>query len=242
MSWQDRYYAKYYDRSKGFKDGTTEFHEICAHALPRGARILEIGAGPINETSRFLSGIGPVTGIDPDPDVLHNEALAAAHVLEGEGYPFERDTFDGAVSDFVVEHVEQPVSHLSEVSRVLKPGAPYIFRTPNRFHYVAITASLTPHWFHVKVANRLRNLPPAAHDPYPTVYRMNTRGALRQAVSASGMRIELLRLIEKDPSYGRASRMLFFPFMFYERIVNATDLLEGLRANMLVTLRAPSGT
>ena len=123
---------------------------------------------------------------------------------------------------------------------MLKPGAAYIFRTPNRFHYVALISSMTPHWFHVKVANRVRNLPPEAHDPYPTVYRMNSRRSLRRHSEAVGLVAETLRMIEKDPSYGRATRWLFFPFMFYERIVNSTELLQDVRANILGTLRVPA--
>ena len=40
-------------------------------------------------------------------------------------------------------------------------------------------------------------------------------------------------MIEKEPSYGMASRWLFYPFLAYERIVNASRILEPFRVNVL---------
>jgi putative transcriptional regulator len=155
-AWQDRYLHRFYDRSSGWVDGTTEFHELCARVLPRGGRLIEVGAGPSNRTSRFLATLGEVHGLDPDPAVQGNDALRSAAVLAGDAFPFEPETFDGCVSNYVVEHVADPAAHLREVGRVLRPGAAYVFRTPNRVQFVALASSLTPHRLHVRLANRLR--------------------------------------------------------------------------------------
>jgi len=47
-----------------------------------------------------------------------------------------------------------------------------------------------------------------------------------------------LSIIEKEPSYGRTSKMLFYPMLAWERTVNAHDIFSLLRANLLVVLRA----
>jgi len=240
LSWQQDYHRRFYDRSRGWIDGTREFHDLCGRALPRGGRILEIGPGPDNPTSRFLSGLGELHGLDPDPSARANDALAAFALLEGDRFPCDDASFDGCVSNFVLEHVADPARHLHEVRRVLQPGAPYVFRTPNLFHYVALAASMTPHRFHVRVANRLRNLDEDSHDPYPTVYRCSSRRAVRRRARAAGMSVETLRLIEKEPSYGMSSRLLFLAFVGYERVVNSTELLSGLRSTILCVLRKPS--
>jgi hypothetical protein len=184
-SWQQRYLRRFYNPERGWVDGTTEFHELCASTIPRGARILEVGAGPSNETSDFVGGLG----------------------------------------------------ELQEIRRVLKPGAPYIFRTPNVRHFVYAIASVTPHSFHRAVANPLRNLPEEAHDPYPTVYAMNSSSKVQSLATSAGFSVEQLRLVEKEPSYGMASPVLFIPFMVYERVVNATDLLANFRAMIFSVLR-----
>jgi SAM-dependent methyltransferase len=236
--WQQRYLQRFYDRDRGWVDGTTEFYDLCAATILSGSRILEVGAGPSNKTSRFMSGLGELHGIDLDPAVTHNDALASAAVLTDDTFPYDTASFDACVSSFVVEHVAAPHLHLQQIHRVLKPGAPYIFRTPNLRHFVYLIASLTPHAFHLAVANRLRNLPLEAHDPYPTVYAMNSSGKIRGLATSAGFSVELLRLIEKEPSYGLASRALFFPFMAYERTVNATDRLADFRSMILSVLRA----
>jgi SAM-dependent methyltransferase len=239
--WQDRYMKRFYPRERGWIDGTTEFHALIAEACGRGGRLLEIGAGPTNDTSRFLAGLGELHGLDPDPDVRSNEVLVTASVLSGETYPYEDGRFDHCVSNYVVEHVPDADSHLREIRRVLKPGGSYVFRTPNRFHYVAMVAALTPHWFHKLVANPLRNLPAGAHDPYPTVYAMNSEGAIRRAAERNGFEVERLRMVEKEPSYGMIARPLFLAFLLYERLVKSTEALANFRANFLVVLRK-SGT
>lgn len=236
-SWQDAYLRKFYSQTSGYVDGITEFHGLCASVIQPGSTILEIGSGPSNPTSRFLSSLGTLIGVDIDPEVRNNDALEQAHVLDDDVYPIADGTVDACVSDYVIEHLAGTGVHLREVWRVLKPNGVYVFRTPNRFHYVTVAARLTPHWFHQLVANRLRNLSPESHDPYPTLYRMNSRSSVMRTARASGFEIAELRLIEKDPWYGRSSRFLFLAFMLYERVVNAHEVFAQLRANILGVLR-----
>ncbi len=238
-SWQERYLARFYDRSAGWVDGTSEFHALCRSVVPPGARILEVGAGPDNPTSRFLGSLGELHGIDLDTTVKENPTLVSATVLGSGPYPFADGWFDVCVSNYVLEHVADPAAHFSEVARVLAPGGVYCFRTPNRYHYVTAVARLTPHWFHLLVANRLRNLPAEQADPHPTFYRANTQRDLQRLARAAGLDTQTLSLIEKEPSYGMSSRLLFFTFLAYERLVNATELAANLRVNILGVLHKP---
>ena len=237
MSWQQNYLDRFYSPSSGWTDGTSEFHQLCASAIPPGSDILEIGSGPSNATSSFLSSLGSLKGVDVDPDIFSNDALAAAHVITGEAYPFPDGTFDACVSNYVIEHISDPKGHLQEVMRVLKPNGVYVFRTPNRFHYVSAVSGLTPHWFHKLVANRLRNLPAESHAPYPTRYKLNSRAKIRAFAKEMGFNVDQIHLVEKEPMYGLSSRVLFLAFMAYERSVNATEALSGLRANIFAILR-----
>jgi SAM-dependent methyltransferase len=239
MSWRQSVMDRYYNRAHGWVDGTTEFHTMCRGGIPAGASILEIGAGPANRTSEMLATLGPVTGLDVDPDVKSNRFLQRAETYDGSRFPFADSTFDACVSDYVMEHIPNVREHFGEAYRVLKPGGAWMLRTPNRFHYVAMVSWLTPQWFHRLVANRLRANPEDAHDPYPTVYAANSRSAITQLAASNGFVIEELRMIEKEPSYGMASRLLFYPFLAYERAVNATEALAPLRANILAILRKP---
>lgn len=240
MNWQQRYVHRFYESRPGWVCGTTEFHELCRELTPTGATLLEIGAGPSNATSRYLATIGAVYGIDIDSEVLRNDALREAHVFDGTTLPFADESIDVCVSNWVVEHLTNPEAHLVEVRRVLKPGGIYAFRTSNCWHYIGGIAHLTPHWFHVLVANRLRNLPVGTRDPYPTMYRMNSRRKVLQLAHRCGLAVERLRMVEKEPSYGMGSRLLFLAFLAYERLVNSTDLLAPFRATIHCAMRKPS--
>jgi len=242
VTWQQDYMNRFYRNRSGWIDGTTEFHELCRGVTHPGAKILEIGAGPSNATTDFLAECGDVHGLDPDEAVKSNRALVNARLLQGSEFPWHDATFDACVSNFVLEHVEDPLQHFREVSRVLKPGGRYVFRTPNRFHYVSVVAAATPHWFHELVANALRKLPKDAHEPYPTYHRVNTRGVIRDLAKEAGLEVVELRMVEKQPSYGMIARPLFLVLSAYERVVNATSLLETFRSNIFGVLRKPAAT
>jgi SAM-dependent methyltransferase len=239
VSWRERAKKRFYDPAAGWIDGDREFHALVAGAVPAPRRILEIGPGTSNPSTRFLATLGDVTGLDIDPDVHTNPHLARAEVFDGAVFPFADASFDLCASSYVLEHVPDPGLHLREVRRVLRPGGAYVFRTPNRYHYVALVSSITPHGFHKLVANRLRGLPAEAHAPYPTFYGANTPGRVRRLVAQAGLVLETLRLVEKDPSYGMASPLLFYPFVAYERFVNSSERWGFLRANLFGVVRKP---
>lgn len=237
MTWQESWTTRFYRSRPGWTDGTTEFHALCrGHVAPK-ARILEVGAGPTNSTSAFLASLGEVHGVDISKEVLGNIHLTSSSLIEGGRFPFPDASFDIVVSNYVVEHVDDATLHLAEISRLLVSGGRYIFRTPNLLHYVALVSRLTAHGAHLFLANRLRNLPTDNHEPWPTVYVMNTPAAVRRYAGLAGLDVESLEMVEKEPSYGMFARPLFLAFMAYERLVNASDLFGLLRSNMFVVLR-----
>lgn len=232
----DALFSRFYFDHPDFVDGTTEFHRLCAGVIPRHSRILEIGAGPKNVTSEFLSHIGPVVGLDVSPLVQQNSHLSAFHLFDGRKFPFASAAFDACVSDYVLEHVEDPLEHFREVQRVLQAGGVYCFRTPNLWHYVPLVSALSPQWLHVRLANSLLCLADE-HPRFRTYYRANTRSAVLRICATVGLEVAECRLIEKEPSYARHGRALFYPMLMYERLVNSTPSLACFRSNILALSR-----
>ena len=216
------------------------FHALCADHIAPGQEILELGSGPSNPTSKFLASLWPTHGLDCDPAARANAFLQSFHQLREPRFPYPNERFDAAVSNYVIEHVTDPLDHLGEVCRVLRPGGVYIFRTPNLFHYVTAVSALTPHWFHIRAANRLRRLSSESHEPYPTLYRMNTVRAVHHCAEAAGFHIRSIDLVEKEPSYTVAVRVLFLAGLAYERAVNRFAVLENFRANIFAVLEKPA--
>jgi SAM-dependent methyltransferase len=234
-----RLYDKYYGPKTGFRGGTLPFFDLCIASIPKGANILEIGAGAKNEATKLLSTLGPVTALDIDPDVLTNPSAAKSRVFDGVRFPIPDGSFDACASNWVLEHVADPVTHFREVARVLRPGGVYCFRTPNLFHYVMLGSRVMPHSMHLMLANRLRKMSPETHQPWPTYYRANRPGRLKRLAEDAGLGAADLTMIEPEPAYGRAHAALFYPMMAYERIVNATRFLETFRVTIIGSARKP---
>ncbi len=217
-------FDKYYYKREGYVGGTTAFHNFCASHLRLGARLLEVGAGPSNNTSDFLATFGPLCGLDVTNEVSENRALESWQIFDGKRMPFEDNSFDCCFSNWVLEHVEKPLEHFQEVARILRPGGVYCFKTLNAHHYVGAISRFSPHWFHKAVANRVRALRPGAHDPYPTFYRCNTLAALGRIAKKANFASLDIKMIEAEPSYGKVNALLFYPMLAWERAVNAGEI------------------
>lgn len=233
----DHLFHKFYYGRPGFTNGTSIFHQRCAERAPARANILEIGAGSSNGTSDFIAKLGTVTGLDVSKEVATNRALESWKILEGAQFPFEDDSFDCCFSNWVLEHISNPMDHFREILRVLRPGGAYCFRTVNILHYIGAVSKTTPHWFHCAVANRLRRADKETRDPWPTFYRCNTQASITNAARVVGFEDISVNMVETEPSYAKASPVLFWPMLAWERVVNSTAAFENFRAVILATLR-----
>jgi SAM-dependent methyltransferase len=199
--------------------------------------VLDLGAGAgVVRQMNFRGQVQRVCGLDPDGRVLNNAALDEAKVGFGEAIPFDSEAFDLVFADNVLEHLEDPAAVFREVWRTLKPGGTFLFKTPNRWHYVPTLARLMPHGFH-ELVNRLRGR--RAVDTFPTLYRANTPAAIRHLADQTKFDVEELRLIEGRPEYLRILTPTYLVGLAYERLVNAVPALEQFRVVMLGRLRKP---
>jgi SAM-dependent methyltransferase len=223
------------------RSGTVFFYELLRRELVPGCRALNLGAGPGDPPSSEVFQVRNlrderwhVAGCDPDPAVLANPQLDQSRVSGEDGtIPYGDEAFDLVWCDYVLEHVEEPRSFMKEVYRVMKPGGRFLFRTPNLWHYVSLAASLLPHSVHSRTANRARGLGEGAHEPYPTFHRLNRRRALRRVAAGAGFSEMEFFMIEGEPSYLVFSTPAFLAGVAYERIVNSSSLLQGIRANIV---------
>jgi len=207
--------------------------EILKHVSAE-SELLDLGAGAgIVEQMNFRGIARIVCGIDLDPRVLNNEYLDDAKVTCGESIPYDDDSFDVVFSDNVLEHLEEPERVFQEINRVLKPGGVFLFKTPNKHHYMPLIARLTPHSFH-RFVNRLRGR--GTVDTFPTLYRANSRRQVHRLAAATGFSVEEIKLVESRPEYTRIFCPLYLAGIAYERLVNLSRLLSGIRVLMIGVL------
>jgi SAM-dependent methyltransferase len=218
---QARYYSHHVDDHAVF-DAVVRRH------LRPDAVILDAGAGRGVRNRYEYADVGAwVVGADLDPSVKENPNLDEAVVADLSHLPFEPGTFDLVFSKYVLEHLERPLATFRELRRVLKGGGHLVFHTPNRFHYVALGATLTPTRFHAWFNHKRGR---AEADTFPTRYRANDRRALRDLATRSSFRIVELELIEPSPDYLFFSPWVFRAGIAYERLVNSSERLASLRS------------
>jgi len=201
------------------------------------AIILDIGAGAgIVPQMNFKGMVAKVCGIDLDPRVERNPMLDEGRLSDAGRIPYPGATFDVALADNVMEHLADPMTVLGEVCRVLRPGGVFLFKTPNKTHYMPTIARMTPHRFH-RFVNRLRGR--AEEDTFPTLYRANTVAAVRKLAASAGLTVDRLERIEGRPEYLRVTWPTYLVGAAYERIVNAFECLAMFRILLIAELRKP---
>jgi ubiquinone/menaquinone biosynthesis C-methylase UbiE len=125
--------ADWYASDRGRTVGVDEAVAI-AGTLRAGSRILDLGCGNgIPVTAALVKGGYRVVGLDSSTEMLAHFRvnLPGTPVVRGDARrcPFSNGRFDAAVSWGMMFHLpprEQAVA-LASVSRVLKPGAPFLF-------------------------------------------------------------------------------------------------------------------
>lgn len=99
--------------------------------------ILDIGCGDGNFAHLALPGRRITAGIDPWWRPLNKAVRAGNYELPlqalGDNLPFADGYFASAFSNSVLEHIPDIQPVLNEISRVLRPGAPFVITTPSQF-------------------------------------------------------------------------------------------------------------
>ncbi len=200
-------------------------------------KVLDYGAGRGNVPQMNFKGeVGFVAGVDPVVGVKSNPYLDEGKILslQNNTIDYPNDYFDIVFSDNVMEHIHSPDVTLKEISRVLKRGGVFLAKTPSRFHYVAIIASCTPHWFH-RLYNKLRGRD--ENDTFPTLYNMNTKKAVSFYAQKNGFRVMTIDHVEGRPEYLRINAVMYLFGVVYEKIVNSFSFLEKFRCVLIFKLK-----
>jgi SAM-dependent methyltransferase len=215
---KERYYPE--SRFGGYTrvDGTIAFYQRVGALLRPDMTALDVGCGrgavadrlATNpwEQCRVLKGrCKKVIGIDVAPDGLTNPLIDEFRQIEGPQWPVESSSVDLLVSDAVLEHVPEPDQFFAECSRVLRPGGFLCIRTPNRWSYVSLAASIIPNRYHARIVGKLQR-GREAKDVFPTLYRANTLRSVRRLMAAHQFDGCVYRHIA-EPNYLGFSRVSF---------------------------------
>lgn len=232
----ERLDARFFPSSRDSWDEWMLRERVLAALRPESV-MLDLGAGRgASPRLDFRGACGRICAVDVDDAVLENPQVHEARVASGSAIPYPDATFDVVVACNVLEHLDEPASVFCEIARVLAPGGRLFVKTPNRWHYMPMIASVTPQAFHVAY-NSLRGR--AEHDTFPTRYRANTPHRLRALAEDAGLDVVRIERVEGRPEYLRWLAAAYPLGIAYERLVNSTPLLEAGRAVLLGELQRP---
>lgn len=130
----------------------------------RDLRIIDIGCGT-GWMSERLAPFGHVTATDLADQVLQRARARAPHINFVSGdfmqLPFERESFDVAVSLEVLSHVADQVAFMRRVADLLRPGGYFMLATQNRYvlerwsEIAPSTPGYIRHWVSARALRRL---------------------------------------------------------------------------------------
>lgn len=200
-------------------DGTLEFYTRINALLRPDMTVLDFGAGrgaAITDSDivykknlmKLRGKVAKVIACDVDEAVLDNPGADEALVIRpGAPLPFDDNTFDLVISDFVFEHIADPAQASSELKRVLKPGGWICARTPNKYCLISLITRAIRNSAHSTI---LRRVQPERHsfDVFPTVFKLNSLRAIR-AWFKPGDFDNFTYRYEAEPSYFFNNRAVF---------------------------------
>jgi len=228
--WDKKFYPGY---AKNWDDDF--FRKKILENVSPDMHMLDLGAGAgIVEQMNFKGVVARVCGVDLDPRVINNPYLDEGRMTDAANIPWPENSFDLVFSDNVLEHLADPSEVFKEVIRVLKPDGVFLFKTPNKFHYMPTIARMTPHWFH-QFINKLRGR--AEIDTFHTLYRANTKKEVIKLAQQVGFKSTNVLRVEGRPEYLRMSILTYVFGTIYERLVNSNELLSPFRVVLIGQLK-----
>jgi len=206
-------------------DGTIVFFSRVQSLLDASSVVLDVGCGrgeyqedPVplrRELRNFKGKVAQVIGLDVDPVAQGNPFLDEFRRIQGDSWPVQSDSVDLIVCDNVLEHIPNPDQFFSEIHRVLKDGGYLCVRTPNRWSYIALAATIIPNKHHCKVTSFVQQSR-KAEDVFPTVYRCNSIRKLKNIMRKNELECVVYGY-EAEPSYLSFSRVAYWLGVLHQR-------------------------
>jgi SAM-dependent methyltransferase len=207
-------------------DGTIDFYLRVGAIIDQNSVVLDYGAGraqwfeddlcATRKNIRQLRGkVKELIAADVDPAVLDNRSCDKKILISNNIIDLQSGSVDIVVADYVLEHIEDPCQMFQEIDRCLKSGGWFCARTPHKYSYVSIIASLLRNSYHSRM---LKYVQPSRKevDVFPTKYRLNTFKDIRDIFVGWECHSFIYRT---EPAYYFGSKLLYNFMEFLHRLL-----------------------
>lgn len=220
-------------------EGLDLYKDLLAARVQPGDRLLHVGCGwDRSSTAAPWLDTCEVVGVDLDRASMGGYP-APFWLADAGRLPFADASFDLAFSEYVLEHVADPVGLLTEVFRVLRPGGRFAILTPNLWSYKSLAAAALPHTAHELAARYLRVDARDSKDVFPTLYRMNTATATEQIAHRAGFRVEGMHRVSNGPTWFARLPGVFELGRLVHWGMDHSEALAPLRCSLVTLLQRP---
>jgi SAM-dependent methyltransferase len=202
-----------------------------------GCRILAQGLERWEDLAVARAGF--TVGMDPDANgVLAHRNIEKRVCSFLDSLPFRDQSFDVVTCNMVVEHLGDPLKCFAEIKRVLAPGGIVIFHTPNLRNYLVFlnhtVGRVLPRGLVLRMIRAGEGR--TAEEVFPTFYRMNSSGRVRDLAGKLGLVVEKEQFLPPPQPFFN----FFLPLAFLQMLLTrgmASLGLQRYESTMLVTLR-----
>lgn len=200
-----------------FKTGGDFFRKYLKNYINNESIILDAGCGDNGMISEFKSLPKSIIGIDINENLLSKNNIVNKKIISSlEHIPLESNSIDIVISEFVLEHLQNPILAFKEIFRVLKPKGTFIFITPNVINPVMTLSNILPYEWH-KLLRKI--LLKKQEEPHPTYYKANTYRKLIKLCKNSGFN-EFQILRAGNPEYLGFCKPLVLPAILFEKLID----------------------
>jgi len=220
-------YNPYKSLPGGFSpnDGTIDFYLRIRNYLDKKKILLDIGAGKgdwfdsskknkITKETQFLkNSVKKFYAADVDPQVLKNKTSHQNYLIKNHKIPLKSNSIDIIISDWTLEHIENPKTFFKEINRLLKKNGLIFFRTPHKYNYFALANSILEGTKFKDIL--LKKTQPNRAKWFKSYYKINTYNSIQKLFK--NYKINYFLFIP-DPAYYFGSKILFYLFKFLHLI------------------------
>lgn len=181
----------------------------------KSTKVLDAGCGKKGIMNKYKGSAAIIVGMDLQLSALKLNSAMDYKVVSGVyQIPFKENSFDVIVSQWVVEHLNEPDTAFREFSRVLKKGGSLIVVTNSVYNPLMFFNAIMPEAIRDRIKKRC--LPPEIEeDTFPTYYRCNTLGKMKAAMRSAGLSKKHACYVG-DPSFFVYSKTIFPLTLIYE--------------------------
>lgn len=214
------------------------YHEWVEDQIGPDPTILEIGCGRGDLTPFPWCRYPDVhlIGLDPDPLAAANLHISRLVPFNGGPWRIPPESVDLVICRYVLEHIAEREELFANLRRVMRPGARFVFLTPNLWHPAVLISKVLP----TTCKQRILRWTMGAdeQDLFPTHYQMNTARILRSLADRWDFSVERLVTHEFEPcKYLDEVSVGFGAFYAYFRLMSVTGLGRLLGASILAEFR-----